>query len=182
MSLELLLSHIDPQGAIPPLERWNPPLSGEMDLVIAADGRWIHEGAAISRPQLVRLLSTLLRREDDGEYYLVSPQEKWHVRVEDRPFLIVLAEHEHDAWHMTTNVGDRVALDASHCLQLSDTRRGEQIPEVAIRFGLTARLNRNVFYRLSDVAETRRMGARVEMGFMSAGAWQLLGYLDDDGS
>lgn len=182
MPLEPLLARIDPLGTIPPVDRWNPPLSGDMDLVIAADGRWIHEGVAMARPQLIRLLSTVLRHDADGDYYLVTPQEKWRIRVEDRPFLVVDAEVESGGWVLTTNVGDRVVLDASHLFTLSRTPSGEEVPEVPVRFGLSARLNRNVYYRLVERAESREWAGGTELGLTSHDHWHILGRLDADAS
>lgn len=177
MHLDTLLAGIEPEGEIPPVDRWAPEHEGEIDLTIAADGRWIHEGGPIRRPRLVRLLSTILRRDDDGEYYLVTPAERQRIRVEDRPFLIVDAEPD-DAgdWWLTTNVGDRLRLDDRHRLAVTPTPRGEVVPEVAVRFGLAARLGRNVFYRLVEAAEPRDG----ELGLVSGGAWQPLGRLDDE--
>lgn len=184
MPMEPLLAHIDPDGAIAPVDRWDPPLSGEMDLVIAADGRWIHEGTPMTRPRLIRLLSTVLRRDDDGEHYLVTPGEKWRIRVEDCPFLIVDAECTvaEGRWWLTTNVGDRLCLDDEHRFTLSATPSGETVPEVAVRFGLAARLNRNVYYRLVEQAESRELAGSVELGLTSAGVWQPLGRMDADAS
>ncbi|MFG6178206.1 DUF1285 domain-containing protein [Halomonas sp. THAF12] len=176
MNLETLLAGIEPQGEIPPVDRWHPERRGEMDLTIAADGRWIHEGGVIRRPRLVRLLSTILRREDDGEHYLVTPAEKQHIRVEDRAFMIVDADQDAAGdWWLTTNVGDRVRLDEAHRLTVSATPLGEHVPEVPVRFGLAARLSRNVFYRLVESAEQR--GA--ELGLESSGVWQSLGRWDE---
>ncbi len=180
MTLDPLLAQIDPDGEIPPVDRWHPEHHGEMDLTIAADGRWIHEGTPIARPRLVRLLSTILRREPDGDYVLVTPAESLRIRVEDRPFLVVDAEREGDGqWWLTTNVGDRLALGEAHRLELSETPAGEPVPEVAVRFGLAARLGRNVYYRLVEQAETRELGEGVlELGLTSQGTWQPLGRLD----
>lgn len=182
MTLDPLLAHIDPEGEIPPVESWHPEHQGEMDLVIAADGRWIHEGVAIARPRLVRLLSTILRREADGAYYLVTPAEKQRIRVEDRPFLVVDAEpDERGGWWLTSNVGDRLVLDGQHRLGLSETPRGEVVPEVPVRFGLAARLGRNLYYRLIELAETRDLpGGGQELGLVSNGVWQPLGRLDEN--
>lgn len=183
MTLDPLLAHIDPEGEIPPVESWHPEHQGEMDLLIAADGRWIHEGVAIARPRLVRLLSTILRRETDGAYYLVTPAEKQRIRVEDRPFLIVDAEpDEGGGWWLTTNVGDRLVLNAQHRLSLSETPRGEVVPEVPVRFGLAARLGRNLYYRLVELAETRDLpGGGQELGLVSGGVWQPLGRWEENG-
>ncbi|MDR9440868.1 MAG: DUF1285 domain-containing protein [Halomonas sp.] len=180
MQLDPLLAQIDPEGEIPPVDRWHPEHGGEMDLTIAADGRWIHEGTPIARPRLVRLLSTLLRRDPDGDYVLVTPVERQRIRVEDRPFLVVDADREEDGnWWLTTNVGDRLALGEAHRLVLSETPAGEMVPEVAVRFGLTARLGRNVYYRLVEQAETRELGGgALELGLTSQDTWQPLGRLD----
>ncbi|QJQ96360.1 MULTISPECIES: DUF1285 domain-containing protein [Halomonadaceae] len=179
MSLEPLLSHLDPDDdELPPIERWNPDYCGEMDLTITAEGRWIHEGTPIGRASLVRVLSRVMRREEDGHYYLVTPVEKVRLQVEDRPFLIVDADETTAGWQLTTNVGDRLTLGEAHHLCLSDTPAGEEVPEVAVRFGLGARLNRNVFYRLVELAEERQGEAGIELGLVSAGIWQPLGRLD----
>ncbi|MBD3897454.1 DUF1285 domain-containing protein [Halomonas sp. ML-15] len=178
MSFEPLLSATEPTGAIPPLERWHPALSGQMDLTIRADGHWVHEGTLIRRSSLVRLLSTLLRRESDGEHYLVSPVEKWHVMVEDCAFVVVDAEQHAGTWWLITNVGDRVALGESPRLQVTATPEGTPVPEVAVRFGLAARLGRNVFYRLVEEGEQRTVEGRAQLGLVSAGHWQPLGALE----
>lgn len=184
MSLEPLLARIESEGDIPPVEKWHPEHCDDMDLLIRADGRWLHEGTPIARPRLIRLLSTVLRREASGDYCLVSPVERWRIRVEDRPFLIVDAECEgqgDDAtWWLTTNVGDRLALGETHRLALSATPEGESIPEVDVRFGLGARLNRNVYYRLIEGAEQYEGSDQVELGLMSQGTWQPLGRIDAD--
>lgn len=180
MNLDPLLAHIAPEGEIPPVDRWHPEHAGEMDLVIVADGRWIHEGGAIARPRLVRLLSTILRREADGRYALVTPAEKQFIRVEDRPFLLVDADRDDNGtWWLTTNVGDRLALGEERRLSLSETPAGETVPEVPVRFGLTARLGRNVYYRLVESAERRALpGGGEELGLVSDGVWQPLGCLE----
>ncbi len=181
MNLDPLLNQLDPEGDIPPVDRWHPEHAGEMDLVIVADGRWIHEGAPIARPRLVRLLSTILRREADGRHALVTPAEKQYIRVEDCPFVVVDADPDaQGTWWLSTNVGDRLALGEDHRLTLSETPAGETVPEVPVRFGLAARLGRNVYYRLVEAAECRVLpGGGEELGLVSAGVWQPLGRLDD---
>lgn len=184
MNLDPLLNHVESDGAIPPLDRWQPVQAGEMDLEIAADGRWFHEGSEMTRPRLVRLLSTLLRREEDGHYYLVTPVEKQRIRVVDRPFVVVDAEQDEAGdWWLITHAGDRVRLDEDYRLQLSVMPGGDEIPEVPIRFGLSARLGRNVYYRLVERAEQRqREDGGVELGLTSAGVWQPLGELPAEAS
>ncbi len=182
MDLEPLVARIDPEREIPPVAEWHPQHSAEMDLVIAADGRWLHEGTPIARPRLVRLLSTILRREADGRYALVTPAERQFIRVEDRPFLVVDAEPDGEGrWWLTTNVGDRLPLDADHPFTLSATPGGETVPEVPVRFGLAARLGRNVFYRLAEHAEPMTLAdGRPALGLASGGLRHPLGVLEDD--
>ncbi|MDT0501184.1 MULTISPECIES: DUF1285 domain-containing protein [unclassified Halomonas] len=182
MDLEPLVARLDPEGDIPPVDDWHPERAGEMDLVIAADGRWIHEGTVMSRPRLVRLLSTILRREADGRHALVTPVEKQLIRVEDCPFLIVDAEYGDDGlWWLTTNMGDRLTLDAQHVFTLSETPAGECVPEVTVRFGLAARLGRNVFYRLVEEASPFTLeDGREALGLRSGGAWHPLGLVDGE--
>ena len=132
----------------------------------------------------MRLLATLLRREADGDYYLVTPAEKWRLRVEDRPLVIVDAAHDtkEDAWWLVTSLGDRLRLDESHFMSLSEMPEGDTLPEVVVRHGLGARLNRNVFYRLVEQAEQRETPEGVELGLTSGGAWHPLGRVDRDAS
>ncbi|MDV6319962.1 DUF1285 domain-containing protein [Chromohalobacter sp. HP20-39] len=182
MPLVSLTAHVDtsPAAALPPVDTWNPPFCGDMALTIAADGRWWHEGTPIGRARLVRLLSRLLRREEDGDYYLVTPVEKLRIQVEDRAFLIVDAECRDGVWTLITNLGDSVTLGAQRRLVVSAMPGGEAVPEVAIRFGLSARFNRNVYYRLIDIAEMHETLDGSELGIYSDGVWQVLGRLPEE--
>ncbi|WP_027966568.1 DUF1285 domain-containing protein [Halomonas halocynthiae] len=158
MNLDTMVAGIGPAGKIPPVDSWAPSQGGDMDLLITLDGQWIHEGRAIERAALVRLLARILRREDDGHYYLVTPQEKQRIRVEDHPFIIVDADKGIDGqsgqdWWLTTQYGDRIRLGDEHRLCVTEMPNGDPVPEVAVRFGMSARLGRNVFYRLVEQAE-----------------------------
>ncbi|MGQ7247003.1 DUF1285 domain-containing protein [Halomonas sp. V046] len=178
MQLDRILNGVAPLGDRPPVDQWAPELSGEMDLVIARDGRWIHEGSEITRAELVRLFARILRREDDGHYCLVTPIEKWRISVEDHPFVVVDAEPEGDAWALITNVGERVVLGHEHRLTVTETPAAEAVPEVNLRLGLAARLGRNVFYRLAEHGELAAEGDRQALGLTSGGVWQPLGRID----
>ncbi|MDN3525452.1 DUF1285 domain-containing protein [Halomonas sabkhae] len=182
MHLDSLLTDIDTSRGIPPVDQWHPEHAGEMDLLIAADGRWIHEGGVIQRARLVRLLSTILRRDPDGEYFLVTPVEKLRIRVEDRAFIAVDAEQDDSGdWQLVTQLGDWVRLDATHRLSVTPTPRGEWVPEVPIRFGLAARLGRNLFYRLVEQAEPFTDEQGVEwLALTSGGVTQPLGRVDGE--
>lgn len=194
MQLDHILNGIAELGERPPLSDWQPEPSGEMDLVIARDGRWIHEGSPIQRPELVRLFARILRREDDGHHYLVTPIEKWRISVEDTAFVVLEAEqadarlegqskgqpedHVDKRWWLTTNVGERIALGHEYRLSLSTTPAGEEVPQVCLPYGVSARLGRNVFYRLVEQAEA--CTERGELGLTSDGVWQPLGRLEGD--
>lgn len=169
-------------GAIPPLDQWHPELSGDINIIIRTDGSWWHEGQPFARPQVARLLGTLLRLDDEG-YCLVTPAERWRVEVEDLPLVAVEADFRDDAWWFTTQFEDEVRLDAEHPLSVTLTPQGEAVPQVLVRFGLAARLHRNVYYQLIEAAQTRDLdNGSAEIGLMSAGQWFALGKLDGETS
>lgn len=142
--------------ARPPVHLWNPPLSGDIDIRIARDGTWYHEGTRFERAALVRLFASILKREGD-EYFLVTPVEKWRLRVEDAPFVAidceVLGAGDQQQLVFMTNAGERVLADGQHPLRVAiDPVTGEPSPYVLVRDGLDARIVRSVFYRLLDLA------------------------------
>lgn len=161
-----------PGRGLPPVHLWNPPHSGEIDIVIRSDGRWVHEGATIHREALVRLFSTVLRKDPDG-YWLVTPVEKMKIRVEDAPFLAIRLDRRVDAEGAAqlvfqTNVGDEVLAGPDHAIRVEvDAQSGEPRPYLHVRRGLEALIARPVFYELVDMAETRD-GV---LGVASGGAW-----------
>jgi uncharacterized protein len=144
---------------LPPVERWNPPYCGDSSIRIGRDGTWFHQGVAITRPSLVRLFSTILRKDDEG-FMLVTPAEKLSLAVEDTPFVAVLmtAVNEGEAQRLifTTNVGDRVTAGPEHGLRFTpDERTGAPVPYLHVRGGLEARLARAVYYALVEKACVR---------------------------
>ncbi len=143
---------------LPPVDKWNPLDCGDIDMRIAVDGTWFYLGTPIGRPALVRLFSTILRREPDGRYVLVTPVEKVGLRVEDAPFVAVRvdAEGEGDSRRLRflTNVGDEVVAGSEHPLRVA-FRGAEPRPYVHVRGGLEARVSRAVFYELVATAEER---------------------------
>jgi len=162
-------------GPLPPVERWNPAYCGDSLMRIARDGSWSHAGAPIRRPALVRLFSTILRKDDDG-FMLVTPAEKLSIAVEDAPFLAVLmrAEGKDDGQTLifTTNVGDEVTAGPDHALRFSpDPMTGAPVPYLHVRGKLEARVARTVYYALVEQA-VERDGA---LGVWSGGAFFVLG-------
>lgn len=145
---------------LPPVEKWNPEHCGVMDLEIRRDGSWWHEGRRITRDRLVKLFSRILRKDDDGIHYLVTPVEKQAVRVEIAPFLAVRVDRaDRDGEPVlifTTNLGDLAEAGPDHPIRVEiDPGTGEPTPFVRIRGNLEALINRAVFYELVELAEKR---------------------------
>lgn len=160
---------------LPPVERWDPPYCGALNLVIRRDGVWVHEGTPIGRALLVRLFSTVLKREGD-RYFLVTPVEKLGILVEDAPFLAVLmrAEGEGSARRLvfTTNVGDAVAAGPDHAIEMRNyPETGEAAPYIHVRAGLWALVARAVYYDLVGLGETRETPAGPQFGVGSCGVF-----------
>ncbi|WP_417496377.1 DUF1285 domain-containing protein [Maricaulis sp.] len=142
---------------LPPVERWHPENCGEMDMVIKRDGSWWHEGKRITRQRLSRLFSTILRKDDDGVHYLVTPVEKIAIKVEVAPFVAVrvdaTGEGEAQSLIFTTNFDDLAEAGPDHPINVRiDPVTGEPTPLVRIRGGLDALMTRPVFYELAELA------------------------------
>ena len=179
MSIDRLLQQSEGSASIPPVDTWQPALSGEMDILIQEDGSWLHEGQPFARPAIAKLLSSLLRLDADG-YCLVTPVERWRIAVVDRPFVVVEADFHDDAWWLKTQFDDVVRLDAEHQVRLTASPSGEMAVVYAFRFGLAARLHRNVFYRLVEQARVQENSSgQSECQLYSAGSWHLLGQWSD---
>lgn len=157
--------------SLPPVHLWNPPNCGEIDILIRADGVWMHEGSPIGRKELVRLFSTVLRKDPDG-YCLVTPVEKLSIRVEDVPFRAVAVARQGDDLVFVTDVGDKTIAGPEHPIRVEVAEGGEPRPYVHVRGGLEARIERSVFYELVEVAERDASGA---LGVRSGGVWFELG-------
>jgi hypothetical protein len=140
---------------LPPVDAWNPPHRGHSDMRIARDGTWFHEGSPINRPEMVRLFSNVLRREPDGRHVLVTPAEMLDIDVEDAPFIVTAVQSEGEgrdrAIAFALNTGDIVMLDEAHPLTVRADEHGPR-PYLAVRGGLEARIARNVYYELAEIA------------------------------
>src|ERR1700729_4122711 len=157
---------------LPPVHLWNPPFCGDLDMRIAADGTWYYMGTPIGRPALVRLFSTILKRED-GKHFLVTPVEKVGIRVDDAPFLAVemLKENGESGrlLRFRTNVDDWVSCDAAHRLRFEAAADGGLTPYLHCRADLWAKVTRAIYYDLVDIGEERVVDGQPMFGIASGG-------------
>jgi hypothetical protein len=157
---------------LPPVHLWNPPFCGDLDMRIASDGTWFYMGTPIGRAALVRLFSTVLRREGD-KYFLVTPVEKVGIRVDDAPFLAVEMVVEKDAGgrslRFRTNVDDWVDCDAAHRLRFEAAADGGLTPYLHVRAELWAKVTRALYYDLVDMGEERMIDGEAMFGVTSSG-------------
>ena len=141
------------KGGLPPVHLWNPPHCGDIDMRIARDGTWFYLGTPIGRPELVRLFSTILRKDGD-DYVLVTPVEKVGITVDDAPFVAVDFNRKGDGLVFETNVGDKMTAGPDHPIRVErDPETGEPSPYILVRANLEALIDRKSFYRLVEIGE-----------------------------
>lgn len=186
MSLELITAQLKKHSkALPPVESWNPPYCGEIDIHIKANGDWFHEGSAFKRLPLVKMFASVLIKEsskeiskeadkDIEEYFLVTPVEKVKIQVDDAPFVLTqwcwLDEHE-SIMQVTTNLEDEFILNDEHPLTVNEN--GDLY--VTVRRNLTAKVHRNVYYQWADMAEEQKTKNGTELVIISAECRFVLG-------
>ncbi|WP_245866533.1 DUF1285 domain-containing protein [Oceaniglobus roseus] len=161
------------KGGLPPVHLWDPPFCGDLDIRIARDGTWFYLGTPIGRKPLVKLFSSILKKEGDS-FFLVTPVEKVGITVDDAPFVAVdfTAEGEGAAQSVTftTQVGDRVTAGPEHPIRvLRDPGTGEPSPYVMVRGGMEALIDRKSFYRLVDIGEAAPHEGKDWFGVWSEG-------------
>lgn len=163
--------------------RGPPRDCGDFDIHIDKDGSWFYRGTPIKRAALVRLFSTVLQREADGTYWLITPAERGRITVADAPFigveLLRSGAGPGQELSLRTNLDDIVAIDGEHRLRIAtDPATGEPRPYVLVRNLLEARLARPVFYELVDLGCEERVGDETLFGVWSRGIFFPLGRLD----
>ena len=160
------IARLAAERKLPPVEEWNPAHCGNSSMRIARDGTWYHEGSPIGRPAMVRLFSTILRREPDGRFVLVTPVEKLDIEVEDAPFTAVELKTEGEGRSRTLafrlNTGDLVVAGREHRLRFPAGEDGPH-PYLEVRRGLDALVARPIYYELADLA--------LAEGFEPPGLW-----------
>ena len=136
---------------LPPVESWEPANTGDSEMRIASDGKWFHQGGEITRPAMIRAFSSLLRRDADGRYWLVTPQQKLSIIVDDAPFIAAELQSEGEGPERSLafrlNSDDLVFADADHPIEM----RGGML-YVHVRGGMSAKLARPVYYELANLA------------------------------
>lgn len=156
--------------ALPPVEQWNPPFCGDIDMRIAADGTWFYQKTPIGRPGMVKLFASVLKREGD-KYFLVTPVEKVGLIVEEVPFLAVELKVEHDArgqlLRFRTNVDDWVDAGPGHALRFTLEPTGGLKPYLHVRRELWAKVTRALFYDLVELGEERAVDGKPMFGVAS---------------
>ncbi|WP_448664913.1 DUF1285 domain-containing protein [Sphingomonas sp. CJ20] len=149
------IARLAEESRLPPVESWNPEHCGNSDMRIARDGTWFHQGSPIGRPAMVRLFSTILRREPDGRFVLVTPVEKLDIEVEDAPFQAVEIKVDGEGAAMRIafrlNTGDLVTAGPDHALRFAAEEEGPR-PYLHVRRGLEALVARPVYYELAQIA------------------------------
>lgn len=172
--LKALMSRAGKEKGMPPVHLWNPDFCGDLDMRIASDGTWFYLGSPIGREALVRLFASVLRKDDDGKTYLVTPVEKIGIIVEDAHFQAVeMASKPSDAGDILTfrtNVGDLVLVDQDHPFrfELEDGTAGLKA-YISVRGNLEARLTRALMYDLVELANEGTGAHQGQFGVMSAG-------------
>lgn len=167
---------------LPPVDKWNPDFCGDIDMRIARDGTWYYMGSPIGRKRMVKLFSTVIRRDDD-QYFLVTPVEKLGIKVDDAPFVAVEADiHEPGPDQVIvfrTNVDDEVIAGPDNPIRVEiDPETAEPSPYVLVRKNLWALIARPVFYQLVDAGEERVVDGRTVLGIASGGRFFVIGSLD----
>jgi hypothetical protein len=183
-SLQDLLDALkDSEAGERPVERWNPPNCGEMDMIIKSDGSWWHEGSRITRKGLVELFASILRKDEDGITYLVTPVEKIAIKVERAHFIATRVdaqgEGKNQRLFFTTNLEDVFEAGAENPIRVeTDSQTMEPFPFVTVRGRLEAALARPVFYELVDLAVAEPSDAGEQLGVWANGSFFPLGPAD----
>ena len=142
---------------IPPVEKWNPPFCGDIDMHILRNGKWTYMGSEIKRPAMIKLFSNIIRLDDDGHYYLVTPVEKVRIKVDDVPFVAVSMNKTEDeginCLSFMTNVQDEVMLSKENPIEIVINDNDEPSPYIIVRKNLKALISRSVYYDLINMAE-----------------------------
>ena len=158
---------------LPPVQEWHPSVVGDIDIRIAKDGGWFYRGEVMSRVDVVKLLSSILRK-DDKEFFLVTPTEKMRVQVEDAPFVVNMMDvegmGESQKLHFSTQLGDCFTLSPAHPLRVIYNEKQEPSPYLLVRDRLEARVSRQIYYEMAELCVLQE-GKREHYGLWSDGGF-----------
>ena len=160
----------------PPIHLWHPELEKEIDMEVKGNGDWYYEGTIIKRQRLIHLFASVLRLEDDSEYYLITPHERCRIKVQDAPFIAILLDvdgsDETQNLTFTTNMAEVVLAGPENKLKFDiDPISAEPSPYLHVRDGLQARLHRNVYYQLADLMVIKTVAKQEWLGVWSKGVF-----------
>ena len=175
ISIQILSTSAGSEKKMPPVELWDPPFCGDIDLEIKSDGSWFYNGTIFKRLSLVKLFASVLKKEQ-GKYFLVTPVEKVGIVVEDAPFLITQwqwLDEQKTTMKLTSNLDDSFILNADHPLEISQ----DGSLYVNVRRNLPAKIHRNVYYQWVDLAHEEESDNGTELVFFSAEARFSLGQI-----
>lgn len=183
-NLERSLGQSKGKPGIVPGAPGGPQMCGDIDMRIARDGTWHYMGSPIGRPALVKLFASVLRRDESGDFWLVTPSEMCRIRVDDAPFaaveMTVRGTGRDQALEFRTNVDEKVTAGPENPLRVAtDPATGEPSPYIYVRDGLEALIVRSVFYDLVELAEERMTEGRKVLGVRSGGSFFEIGTTDD---
>ncbi|MEF9901282.1 MAG: DUF1285 domain-containing protein [Pseudomonas sp.] len=178
-AIDLLAQIPKDERGLPPVHLWNPDFCGDIDMRIARDGTWYYLGTPIGRKPMVKLFSTIIRRDGD-DYFLVTPVEKVGIKVDDVPFVAVALDvqgsGEQQVLKFISNVEDQVEAGPDHPLRFEiDAQTQEPSPYVHMRQNLEALIHRNVFYQLVELAVPKQIDGQEWLGVWSAGQFYPIG-------
>lgn len=170
---------LDFQDKLPPVESWNPPLSGDIDIRIDREGNWSHEGSPMKRAAMVKMFSSILKREG-AEYFLITPVEKWRIQVDEQPFVFLSLRQEIEdaqtAIVLTTNTGLDVVVSENYPFWVEKADNGEPRPICRVYRNLNGLLSRSAFYQLVDLCQQETsLSGEIELVFKSMGTRFSLG-------
>ena len=161
-----------------------PQMCGDIDIRIARDGTWHYLGSPIGRKRLVKLFASVLKRDESGDFWLITPAEMCRIKVDDAPFtaveMTVQQESHGQDLIFRSNIDEIVTAGPDHPIRVEiDSETGEPSPYIGVRDGLDALIVRSVFYDLVEIGEERDMNGRKVLGIESGGMFFEIGALDD---
>ena len=170
---DLLEEQNNSKSGLLPVDQWNPALNGDIDIRIARDGTWYHEGTRIARAPIVKIFASILKREGD-DYFLVTPVEKWRLTVDDVPLHVIAVEqtvrNQQQALVFTTLTDDYVLASAENPIRVVvDADSGEPSPYLMVRNQLEGLISRAVYYELANMVEERQIDNLSALGVVSMG-------------